>query len=153
MFETVLWATDASPLADGALVEALRLLQPGGRLIAFHCDERFLGGRAAGLPVLVDEIDRREKLRKQVEQLKADGFDAELVVEAIHRNIAGEIAKAAELHGADAIVCGTRGFGLVAGAVAGSVAMRLPHLASCPVVVVSERAAERATDRATLVPR
>ncbi len=143
MYETVLWATDGSPVADGALAEAMLLLQPGGRLIAFHCDERFLGGRAGGMPLLVDESDRRKKIRGQVDQLKADGVDAELVVETIHHNAAGEIAKAADIHQADVIVCGTRGFGVVAGAVAGSVAMRLPHLASCPVIVVSERAAER----------
>ena len=100
-------------------MEAVRLLQPGGHLIAFHCDERFLGGRAGGLPVLADETDRREKLVAQVERLKADGIDAELVVETTRHNMAGEIAKAAEVHGADVIVCGTRGFGVVAGAVAG----------------------------------
>jgi nucleotide-binding universal stress UspA family protein len=144
MYEIVLWATDASPVANGALVEALRLLKPGGRLIAFHCDERFLGGRSGGMPVLADETDRRGKLRGQIEQLKTDGIDVELVVETTHHNTAGEIAKAAEVYGADVIVCGTRGFGVAAGLVAGSVAMRLPHLASCPVVVVSEKAAERA---------
>ncbi len=143
MYEIVLWATDASAIADGALAEALRLLQPGGHLIAFHCDERFLGGRAGGLPVLADESERREKLVAQIERLQAGGIDAELVVETARRNMAGEIAKAAGVHGADVIVCGTRGFGLVAGAVTGSVAMRLPHLASCPVIVVSEKAAER----------
>lgn len=144
MYRTVLWATDASPVADGALPEAVQLLEPGGRLIAFHCDERFLSGRSGGMPVLADEFDRRGKLSAQVDQLKADGIDAELIVETTHHSTAGEIAKAAEIYGAEAIVCGTRGFGLVAGAVAGSVAMRLPHLASCPVVVVSEKAAERA---------
>ena len=144
MYATILWSTDASVVADGALVEALRLLQPGGHLIAFHCDERFFGSRSGGMPVLADETDRRGKLRGQVERLKAEGIDAELVVEATHHNTSGEIAKAAEIYGADVIVCGTRGFGVVAGAIAGSVAMRLPHLASCPVVVVSEQAAERA---------
>lgn len=143
MYEIVLWATDASPIADGALAEAVRLLQPGGHLIAFHSDERFLGGRAAGLPLLADETDRCEKLAAQVEQLRADGIDAELVVESTRHNMAGQIAKAAEAHDAEVIVCGTRGFGVVAGAVAGSVAMRLPHVASCPVIVVSEKAAER----------
>jgi len=143
MYGNVLWATDASPIADGALVEAVRLLEPGGHLIAFHCDERYVGGRAGGLPVLADEEDRLEKLTGQIEQLKADGIDAELVVETTHHHMAGAIAKAAEVHDADVIVCGTRGFGVVAGAVAGSVAMRLPHLASCPVIVVSEKAAAR----------
>ena len=144
MYETVLWATDASPVADGALKVALELLQPDGRLIAFHCDERFLGGRSGGLTLLADEPDRRSKLGAQVDELREAGIDASLVVETTHHNTAGEIAKAAEQGNADVIVCGTRGFGIVAGAVAGSVAMRLPHVASCPVVVVSEKAMERA---------
>ena len=144
MYETVLWATDASVEADGALAEAISLLQPGGRLIAFHCDERFVGGRVGGAPLLADEVDRRGKLCAQVERLNEDGIDAELIVETTHHGAAGEIVKAAEKHGADVIVCGTRGFGIVAGAVTGSVAMRLPHLAACPVVVVSAKAAERA---------
>lgn len=147
MYETVLWATNASPLADGALAEALTLLQPGGHLIAFYCDERFVGGRPSGTSLLADTLDRQAKLRKQVEDIQADGVDATLVVQTTHRHVVGEIAKAAEEHDADVIVCGTRGFGIVAGAVAGSVAMRLPHVAGCAVVVVSERAAERSASR------
>jgi nucleotide-binding universal stress UspA family protein len=143
MYETVLWATDGSPLADHALPTALNLLKPGGRLIAFHCDERFGAGRAGGLAVMADEPNLVETLKRRVEELREEGIDAELVVETTHHSTPGEIAKAAETYGADVIVLGTRGFGVVAGAVAGSVAMRLPHLASCPVVVVSEQAAER----------
>src|SRR5207244_12310769 len=108
MYETVLWATDGSTIADGALSEALNLLRPGGRLVAFHCDERFSGGRAGGVPLLANEFDLRGKLRGQVEQLSADGIDVELIVETTHHNAAGQIAKAAEEHDADAIVCGTR---------------------------------------------
>jgi len=144
MYETVLWATDGSALADGALHVALGLLQPGGRLIAFHCDERFTAGRVGGLPLIADEPDRRATIRNQVDELRADGIDAQFVVETSHHSTPGEIAKAAEVYEADVIICATRGFGLVAGAVAGSVAMRLPHLASCPVVVVSEQAARHA---------
>jgi len=118
-------------------------LQPGGRLIAFHCDERFHGGRTGGLPLLADEFDRIAKLRDQVDELREQGVDAKLLVETTHHNATGEIARAAETCDASVIVCGTRGFGIVAGAVAGSVAMRLPHVASCPVVVVSEKAMER----------
>jgi nucleotide-binding universal stress UspA family protein len=145
MYETILWATDASPVADGALPEALKLLEPGGRLIVFHCDERFPTGRVGGIPLRVDEVDRIEKLETQVADLQEDGVDAELVVEATSRHAVGVIAQAAEDHHAEAIVCGTRGFGVVAGAIAGSVAMRLPHVAGCPVVVVSEKAAQRTT--------
>jgi nucleotide-binding universal stress UspA family protein len=123
---------------------ALELLKPGGCLIAFHCDDRFPGGRAAGLPLFADEDDRRDKLTRQVDELKLDGVDAQLLIEPTHHNTAGEIARIARACNADVIVCGSRGFGVVAGVVAGSVAMRLPHVASCPVVVVSERAMERA---------
>ena len=144
MYETVLWATDGSATSDGALGEAVRLLKPGGRLIAFHADERFLGGRAGGLPITPDESDRHRKLVERVKQLQADGVDVELVVETTFHGAAGEIVKAAEDYKADVIVCGSRGFGVVAGTLAGSVAMRLPHLATCPVVVVSEKAAARA---------
>ena len=143
MYETVLWATDASPVANGALKVALELLQPGGRLIAFHCDERFHGGRSGGLPVMADEPDRIGMLRDQIEEIREEGIDAKLLIETTHHNTAGEIARTAEACDANVIVCGTRGFGVVAGAVAGSVAMRLPHVASCPVVVVSEKAAAR----------
>lgn len=143
MYETVLWATDGSPLADGALRVALELLEPAGRLVAFHCDERLRGRRVTGLPRLPDEDDRRDKLTRQVEGLRLDGVDAQLLIETTHQNKAGEIARTAEVCNADVIVCGSRGFGVVAGVVTGSVAMRLPHVASCPVVVVSERAVER----------
>jgi nucleotide-binding universal stress UspA family protein len=149
MYDTVLWATDASPISENALPTAVDLLNPGGRLIAFHCDERFLTGRAGGLPLFADEPERRERLQAKLEELRADGIDAELVIETTAHSAPGEIAKAAETLGADAIVCGTRGFGIAAGAIAGSVAMRLPHLASCPVVVVSEQAA-RSRELATV---
>jgi nucleotide-binding universal stress UspA family protein len=96
------------------------------------------------MPLLVDELDRLEILRARVDELRETDIDAELLVETTHRNTAGEIARAAETCDAGVIVCGTRGFGIVAGAVAGSVAMRLPHVASCPVVVVSEKAVDRA---------
>jgi len=144
MYATILWATDASESADGALVEALRLLEPGGRLIAFHCDERFTGGRAGGAPLLADETDRRVKLEEQVAALRHSGIDVELVVKTTHHTTTSEILKTAAVHDVDAIVCGSRGFGVVAATLAGSVSMRLPHLASCPVVVVSKKAAERA---------
>lgn len=144
MYETVMWATDGSSVSDGALKEAIELLKPGGRLVAFHSDERFSGGRSGGMPLLADESDRRAKISAQVDELRDEGIDAVLMVETTHHNTAGEIARAADACHADVIVCGTRGFGIVAGAVAGSVAMRLPHVASCAVVVVSEKAAARA---------
>jgi nucleotide-binding universal stress UspA family protein len=92
---------------------------------------------------VADEPDRKAKLRTQVDELLVDGLDAKLVIDVTHHRPVSEIAAAAEEYDADVIVCGTRGFGIVAGAVAGSVAMRLPHVAGCPVLVVSAQAAQR----------
>jgi len=143
MYRTVLFATDATQASDRALPEAVRLLDTGGRLIMFHCDERFSAGRVGALPVAANEPEVLERLRTQVKALRAEGIDASLVVEVTHHGVAAEVARAAELHDASVIVCGTRGFGPIAGAFAGSVATRLPHVAACPVVVVSEQAAAR----------
>ena len=144
MYETVLWATDGSLVADGALSVALELLAARWasdrvslrRAISRRSSSRVASVRRRGRPA--------RKAHRQVDELKLEGVDAELLVETTHHNTAGAIARIAEACKADVIVCGSRGFGVVAGVVTGSVAMRLPHVASCPVVVVSEKATERA---------
>lgn len=136
MYATLLWATDGSAEADLALTEARNLLQPGGRLIAFHCDQRFSGGRMGGAPLLVDEGDRAAKIRAQVDRLRADGIDAELLVETTHHATSRQIVRTADSAGAEAIVCGTRGFGGLHRAVAGSVSAELIHYSHVPVIVV-----------------
>jgi nucleotide-binding universal stress UspA family protein len=139
MYETVIWATDGSEGADAALAEALSLTEPSGRLVAAHCDQRITGGRAGGVSVLADEDDIRAKIQAQVEEVRAEGRDAELVVLSTRRSPAQVLAAlAAETH-ADAIVCGTRGLGAFRGALLGSVAQRLPHVAPCTVVTVPKR--------------
>ena len=81
MYATLLWATDGSANADLALDEAKTLLRPGGRIVAFHCDQRSIGACIGGTPLLADETERTAKIRSQVEELNADGFDAELLIE------------------------------------------------------------------------
>jgi Universal stress protein family len=79
--------------------------------------------------------------RAEVAQLQDEGVDVVLrVMNPRRRGVAEEIVRAAEIHHVDVIVCGTRGFG--AAARGGTVARRLPQLAPCPVLLVSERAAE-----------
>jgi nucleotide-binding universal stress UspA family protein len=143
MYTRVLWATDASDGAEAALQEALRLRAPDGKLIAFHSDRRFAGGRAGGLPVFPNEEDRGRRLRARVDELIADGVDAELVVATTYRSAAHGIVEAAEELDADVIVCGTRGLGAVPGALLGSVSRELLHHAHVPVVVVPPRVAAR----------
>jgi nucleotide-binding universal stress UspA family protein len=137
MYRTIIWATDGSREADLALEDAVELAQAaGGRIIAVHCDQQ-LSGRAAGWPVLPDEDDRRVKIRSQVEELHDQGIDVELVVRRTHHDAPVAVADIArELEG-DLIVCGTRG------ALLGSFARRLLHVAPCPVLTVPERVASR----------
>ena len=119
MYKTVIWATDGSDGSEAALQEALRLTAPGGRLVAVHCDER-MTGRAAGSPVLADEDEVRVSIRRRVESLEADGVPVTLVVRQSHHDSADVVAAVAVELEADVIVCGTRGHGTFAGALARS---------------------------------
>jgi nucleotide-binding universal stress UspA family protein len=143
MYSTLLWATDGSPEADLARSEALELLDPGGRLVAFHCDQRFMAGRAGGASLVADEFERLRHIETQVEELQAAGIDAEIYVEATSHATPREIAAVAEQVGADAIVCGTRGLGGLVGLLTGSVAADLLRRATVPVIVVPAKTAKR----------
>jgi len=152
MYGTVIWATDGSDGADLALAEARRLVDPdGGRIIVAHCNQR-LTGRAMAYPALPDEDERLAKIRGQVDQLNSERIDVELVVRQSHSEPADVVAAIADEIGADVIVCGTRGHGALSGALFGSFAQRLLHVAaSCPVMIVPEAVAlvpqaERATE-------
>jgi len=136
MFETIVWATDGSELADRALEQVRELAEiHGSRIVAVHANE-VLTGRAGGAPLLADEPDIREKLESQVEELRAAGFDAELEVCTGTEHVATLVERAAWTVGADLIVVGTHGRGAVASAVMGSVARGLCHTSRRPVLVV-----------------
>jgi nucleotide-binding universal stress UspA family protein len=139
MYGTILWATDGSEGAAGALREALTLASvTRGHIIAVHCDQR-LNGRAASRPKRADEVDLRTQIAHKVETLAQDGVDIELVIRRSHREAADVVAAAAAELGADVIVCGTRGSGALAGMFLGSFTQRLLHIAPCPVIAVPER--------------
>lgn len=141
MYSTLLWATDGSVEADLALTEARKFLEPGGHIVAFHCDQRFSGGRVGGAPLLVDEPERKAKIRSQIEGLNADGVRASFFVATTHHGTSREIVRAAEEVGAEAIFCGTRGFAGIRRALAGSVAGDLLHYSHVPVIAVPAAAA------------
>jgi nucleotide-binding universal stress UspA family protein len=154
MFETIVWATDGSELADGALWHVTELARAhSSKIIAVHANE-LLHGRFGGAPLLADEPDVREGIERQVEQLKADGFEAELKVANGTSDTPELIAHAAMEVGADLIVLGTHGHGGFKSAVLGSVARRLLHTSTCPVLAIppERRVAETAREgeRATV---
>ena len=140
MYAKILWPTDGSWQAEIALREAVRMLFPGGLLVAFHCKEHLTGGGewGAGPP---DEGDRIVALRAEIAQLEDEGVNAVLRMLGPRRSPVDEIVRAAEIYDVDVIVCGTHGFG--AATEGGTIARRLPALAPCPVILVSARAGER----------
>ncbi|MBV8258174.1 MAG: universal stress protein [Actinobacteria bacterium] len=136
MFETIAWATDGSELADRALETVKSLARTHhSKIVAVHANE-LLRGRFGGAPMLADEPDIRGKIEKQVEDLRAAGFDAELEIRSGGSDIPLLIAHAAEDVGADLIVVGTHGHSGIAAALLGSVARGLTHYAHSPVLVV-----------------
>jgi nucleotide-binding universal stress UspA family protein len=138
MFETIVWATDGSELADRALTLATDLARThGSKIVAVHANE-LLAGRFGGAPLLADEPDLRVRIERQLADLRASGFTVELKVETgAGHNVAELIAEAAREVDADLIVVGTHGRSAAASAVLGSVAKGLLHVAPCPVLAVT----------------
>ena len=136
MFETIVWATDGSELADRALQHVADLARVhDSRIVAVHASE-LLHGRYGSVPLLVDEPELREKIEQQVVELREEGFDAELELPTGGSDVPALVAKAADAVGADLIVVGTHGHGPVAATVLGSVARGLLYAARCPVLAV-----------------
>lgn len=141
MFGTIVLAVDGSQPSDTAVGYAARLAkESGSRIVAVHVKE-IMAGRAAG-PVHVNEDEILDKVRGQIQQMNDDGIKAQLqVTSSMTGGPAHIIAEAAAKESADVIVTGTRGHTALAGVFLGSVAQRLLHLASCPVLVVPDTAA------------
>jgi nucleotide-binding universal stress UspA family protein len=128
MFKTILWATDGSEIAARALPHALGLTEEDkAKLVVAHAREIFVG-RGGGYPLLADENELREKVGKQVEELRSSGLDATFIVKTCTAGHAAHtIAEVAKEVEADLIVVGTHGYGRVAGLLVGRVTQGLLH--------------------------
>jgi nucleotide-binding universal stress UspA family protein len=138
MFKTIVWATDGSELADSALSLVTELARANGsKIVVFHANELFRGGRLSGGPILADERELQAKIEQQTFGLRDAGFSTELKVEATYRHrIPQLIAEAASESKADVIVIGTHGRSFAAAALLGSVATGLLRVAPCPVLAI-----------------
>lgn len=150
MYASILWATDGSQEADGALDEALDLLGPEGTLIAFHCDQLFTGARIAGESVAVDEAERQLHIEGQVDELRKTGVTVKHVVASTRHDPSREIAAVAAELDVDAIVCGTRAPHGLNALLNGSVAARILKRATTPVIVVPAQAVHRRPEAAAV---
>jgi nucleotide-binding universal stress UspA family protein len=136
MFETIVWATDGSELADRALLPVIDLARKHhAKIVAVHANE-LLKGRFGGAPLLSDEPELVDKIEEQVAELREIGLPAELKVVNGTEDVPTLIAKAAREVDAGLIVVGTHGWGGFRSAVLGSVARGLLHAATCPVLSI-----------------
>jgi nucleotide-binding universal stress UspA family protein len=137
MFKTILWATDGSETAARALPFALEFAETAeARLIIAHAREIFVG-RMGGYPVFVDEGELREKIHRQVDELKQTGLQTTYVVRSCQAGHAPKlIAEIAREYDADLIVVGTHGHGRLGGMLLGSVTQGLLHEQVAPVLAI-----------------
>ncbi len=154
MFDTIVWATDGSELADNALEHVRKLAEiHGSRIVAVHANQ-LLTGRVGGEPLLADEPEIREKIADQVQDLRAAGFNAVLEIRSGRTDVATLLEQAAEDVDAGLIVVGTHGHGGVTSALMGSVARALCHRSHRPVLVVPPvLAAERTNGKVARLTR
>lgn len=136
MFKTITLALDGSEGARRAIPVAVELArQDKAKVVIAHVEQDLAGKGGAPLPVTEDQI--QAEIRKQADELSADGI--ETVVEMRNVMLGGPahaIEEIADEAGADLIILGTRGHAPVAGLLLGSVTQRLLHIARRPVLVV-----------------
>jgi nucleotide-binding universal stress UspA family protein len=134
MSKTIVLALAGTEQSRGPVRYATDLARErDARIVVVHVKE-LVGGRGAG-PLHVDEADRLAGVRRQVADLRAEGFAAELNSCSTMRGPAPAIAAAAKSAGAEMIVVGGTTHGALAGALAGSTPQALLHVAPCPVLV------------------
>jgi nucleotide-binding universal stress UspA family protein len=139
MFKRIVVGLDGSDPAGHALPMACELAREyDGRLEIVHVRELRAPSKGGGpATARADEDDLEARVRREVDELARQGFTVRLhTFSDLVGTPAEHIADvAAETH-ADVVVVGTRGLGVIAGLLLGSVTQRLLHVAPCPVLAV-----------------
>ena len=135
MFKTIVLALDGSEESRRAVPLAADLArQDGARIVIAHVEQDVVG--KGGGPLVANEDEIQAEIRKQADELSADGIDTTVEVrDVMLGGPAHPIVEIADSVNADLIVAGTRGHSAAAGLFLGSVTQRLLHLAHCPVLV------------------
>jgi nucleotide-binding universal stress UspA family protein len=135
----IVLALDGSPESEHAVPVAEELAQALGAAVTIvHVREMMLAPAVGGVTRRIDETEIEDGIKQHLASMLESGIDAELriVASTYAGGPAHEIAEAASDVGAGLIVAGTRGYGVIAGLLVGSVAHRLPYVAHCPVLTV-----------------
>jgi nucleotide-binding universal stress UspA family protein len=139
MIKRIVLALDGSPESDHALPVAQELAAGlGASVTIVHVREMMLAPVVGGVPRRIDEEQVESAVRADLESLLAAGIDAELriVASTSTGGPAHEIADVAKEIDAGLIIAGVRGHSLIKGLLVGSVAHRLPYVATCPILTV-----------------
>ena len=139
MFKKVIWATDGSEHADGAMPLAVQAAGgDGAELHVVHVVEKLVGPRAANLDAFANEDEIKAKVERQAKAIAAqNGLKTSIdIVVGLGNRIGDRIAEIAQDSGADLIVVGTRGHAALGSFVLGGVTQRLLHVSPCPVLSV-----------------
>lgn len=139
MISRIVLALDGSPESDCALPVAEELARATGAAVTIvHVREMMLMPVVGGVPRRIDEEQVEAAVRADAERLIAAGIETELrIVSSTYTGgPAHEIAEVARELDAGMIIAGTRGQGVITGLLVGSVAHRLPYVATCPVLTV-----------------
>jgi nucleotide-binding universal stress UspA family protein len=136
MFEMLVLGLDGSESSKRAIPVAAELAkEANGKIVIAHVEEDVIG--KGGGPIHATEDEIQAEIKKQAEELSAEGIDTEVKMTSVMLGgPAHAIASIADDANADLIVVGTRGHSPVAGLLLGGVTQRLLHIAHQPVLAV-----------------
>lgn len=125
---------------DACILAHVRLLARhcGARLLLVHVADGWVARNQEALILRESDEMRQDRayLERQVDDLRANGLDAEAVLAG--GDPANEIVALAERESCDLIAMGTHGHRLLADIVYGSVASTVRHLSMVPVLLVRD---------------
>ena len=136
MFDKILLAVDTSPHSEKAIDATTKLANmSGGEVLVFHV-RAYLAARGGHVDLDLGEEDANIAVdvaqRLQSVGIRATGTR----VAAYHGDTGWKIVQAAQEAQADVIVMGSRGHSEIPSLLLGSVAHKVIHLATGPVLVV-----------------
>ena len=139
MIKRIVLALDGSPESEQGLSVAEELARSlGAAITVVHVREMMLAPVVGGVPRRINEDELEARIRDQIASLTASGVetDLQIVASTYAGGPAHEIVEVANAIDAGLIITGARGLGMIQGLLVGSVAHRLPYLATCPVLIV-----------------
>ena len=140
MFTRIVLGLDGSQQSERAFAVARDLAALTKATVTIvHVREMMLAPAVGGVPRRIDESAIETRIRAQADELKAAGAGGELrlIASTYTGGPATDIVNVAREVDAELIVVGTRGQGLIAGLLLGSVTQRLLQIAPCPVLAVT----------------